>query len=154
MWVNLDFLAFRKALAGRDADEMGGIGRLGEQMGASATEDMGVGIDAPAAKLVLAWEAFNACRERNAEWLRSPAQCRGHEEAETYQRGNGISRQTDHRRAVESSDTLWPARLLIHMTKPAIEHLAYYFKLPSRDSARGNDGVWVMLRNGFCQSVG
>ena len=133
---------------------MGGIGRLGEQMGAGTTEDMGVGIDAPTAKLLFVREAFNACRERNAERLRCPTQRRSNEEAETYQRGEGISRQTDYRRAVESSDTLWPAGLLVHMAEPAIEHLAYYFKLPSRDSARGNDGVRVMLCNGVCESVG
>ena len=110
---------------------MGGIGRLGEQMGAGTTEDMGVGIDAPTAKLLLVREAFNPRREGDPERFRNPTQRRGNEEAETYQRGNGVSGQADHWSSTERGDTLGPAGLLIHMTKPTIEHLAHYFKLPS-----------------------
>ena len=38
---------------------MGGVCRLGEQVGAGATEDVGMGIDAPAAKLLLVREAVD-----------------------------------------------------------------------------------------------
>ena len=109
---------------------MGGVCRLGEQVGAGTTEDMGVGIDAPAAKLVLVWEAVDARGKRDAERLRCPAERRGNEETETYQRGNGVSRQADGRRAAEGGDALRAAGLLVHMAEPAIEYLADYFKFP------------------------
>lgn len=120
---------------------MGGVCRLGEQVGAGTAEDVGMGIDAPTAKLILVREAFDAFCERNAERFRRPAQRRGDEEAETHQRGNGVSGQADHRSSTECGDALGAAGLLIHMPEPAIENLAYYFKFPGGNSARGNDGV-------------
>ena len=109
---------------------MGGIGGLSEQVGACTTEDMGVGIHASAAKLLLVREAFDSRREGDAERLGCPAQCWGNKEAETHQRGNGVSRQADHWGVVKSGDALRAAGLLVHVAKPAIEHLADYFKFP------------------------
>ena len=114
---------------------MGGVCRLGEQVGAGTTEDMGVGIDAPAAKLVLVREALDARGQGDVERLWCPAERRRDEEAETYQRGNGVSGQADHWGVVESGDALRATGLLVHMAEPAIEHLADYFKFPGGDSA-------------------
>ena len=114
---------------------MGGVCRLGEQVGAGTTEDMGVGIDAPAAKLVLVRETVDARGQGDAERLRSPTERRSNEEAETHQRGNGVSRQADHWGVVKSGDALRAAGLLVHVAEPAIEHLADYFKFPGGNSA-------------------
>lgn len=101
---------------------MGGVCRLGEQVGAGTTEDMSAGIDAPAAKLVLVREAVNTRGEGDVERLRRPTERRGDKEAETHQRGNGVSRQADYRRAAECGDALRATGLLVHMAEPAIEH--------------------------------
>ena len=114
---------------------MGGVCRLGEQVGAGATEDVGMGIDAPAAKLLLVREAVDTRGQGDAERLRSPAERRGNEETETHQRGNGVSRQADHWGVVKSGDALRAAGLLVHVAEPAIEHLADYFKFPGGNSA-------------------
>ena len=114
---------------------MGGVCRLGEQVGAGTTEDMGVGIDAPAAKLVLAWEPLDARGKGDAERLRCPAERRGDKEAETYQGGNRVSGQANHRRSAECGDALRAAGLLVHMAEPAIEYLADYFEFPGGNSA-------------------
>ena len=114
---------------------MGGVCRLGEQVGAGTTEDMGAGIDAPAAKLVLVREALDARGKGDEERPRSPTERRGDEEAETYQGGYGVSGQADYRRAVECGDALRATGLLVHMAEPAIEYLADYFKFPGGDSA-------------------
>ena len=114
---------------------MGGVCRLGEQVGAGTTEDMSAGIDAPAAKLLLVREAVNTRDKGDVERLRRPTERRGDKEAETYQRGNGVSRQADHWGVVKSSDALRTAGLLVHMAEPAIEYLADYFEFPGGDSA-------------------